>query len=197
MVKLFYDLFHVELKTKLNNLNVLSENINETNIENYSIVITGVLNLAIGHDHMLLLTSDHKIIAIGNNSHKQCECPVNFSFGSNVVLKYLENSEYLQFESEVKSVNNNNNNNDNSLIDSKDHQNVMINKLCAGLRHSVAVTSFGEVITWGDTSYGQVSSERCAYYYYFYYYQYRILLLSLIMNFLNYLEEIKKNHYYY
>ena len=118
-----------------------------------TLTIREVENVAIGHDHMLILLTSGKVVAVGNNSHGQCAGPPPFTLcQSDVTLveEQDENTGGSVFVFRRK----------NGGLETRQPINVSnsgrVLKLATGLRHSAAITSDGSLYTWGDCSHDQV-----------------------------------------
>lgn len=113
------------------------------------VTIREVENVAIGHDHMLILLTSGKVVAIGNNSHGQCAGPFTFVLcqGDLVLVEESDSNGdsvfSFQRKQRLETL---------SLVGGT----VNVLKLATGLRHSAATTSDGSLYTWGDCSHDQV-----------------------------------------
>eukprot|EP01035_Chromulina_nebulosa_P029714 gene29714-39406_t len=113
------------------------------------VTISEVENVAIGHDHMLILLTSGKVVAMGNNSHGQCVGPSTFALCQDDLVLVEESDSngdsVFVFQGRQRGF--------ESLNMSGS---LRVLKLATGMRHSAAITSDGSLYTWGDSSHAQV-----------------------------------------
>lgn len=97
------------------------------------LVLEGVQACALGHDHLLLLTSAGQVIGLGDNTHGQCVCPLpSVEPACHAAAATLSGDSVSAVRSDEEVV-----------------------KLATGLHHSAAITADGALHTWGQSRYGQ------------------------------------------
>lgn len=97
--------------------------------------LIGVDNVAIGHDHMLLLLKDGRFIAIGNNKDDVCSNKSGIEGFDVSCLQFSPDKGVLS--SSIENMKHNHNEERPIYFDTS-------------VRHSVAVTQTGAVYAWGD-----------------------------------------------
>lgn len=116
------------------------------------VIIEGVENAVLGHDHFLLLLSSGRVAAFGNDSHGQCTGPSSICTAPGETRLIRTSDDPPTYRVQWPGM-------DSTPLtlpvstDAPSPPHVL--KLAVGLRHSAAITSDGGLYTWGDGSHGQ------------------------------------------
>jgi glutathione-specific gamma-glutamylcyclotransferase len=121
-----------------------------------AVMVDGIVGVALGYDHALMVTVSNQILSIGNNSHLQCAVPAALQ-ASNAYFQYQlppadSDGSILSF---TVHTSNNNNESVGSLSESEE----TVLKVAVGLRHSAAITKRGRLFTWGESRHGQAFGD--------------------------------------